>query len=389
MLHKLSRRAAKERVNASGICCVTSTPGASHGSSIRTSLIASVPPVDAPMTMTFSVEPRRGAALCGAGTCLGTAGAMRRGRAAAAARIFSVICAAYSRMPLAMPILGFGMKSTAPSSSARSVASEPRSVSVDIMMTGIGRKRMSFSRKSRPSIRGISMSSVITSGSRLRIISRATSGSGALPTTHIPGSWLMISVNRLLTRAESSTIRTRMSFMGSPEKLDVPGDRHFELTPIVAFALQDGLIARAGNLLHTHSPVPDELIDLARIGAAAIPRGNRDALRLQIVEHEGSIALSDIAEREARQNVAASEHFRLEPVAACTEFQKLIDEQLHRIAAVACGSGQNTIAVSRIGKHEVIHSTNTHPGIPDAGRYTRPEYRHENHVGAGHVVLAG
>ena len=33
-----------------------------------------------------------------------------------------------------------------------------------------------------------------------------------------------------------------MSFMGSPEKLDVPGDRHFELTPIVAFALQDGVI---------------------------------------------------------------------------------------------------------------------------------------------------
>ena len=45
--------------------------------------------------------------------------------------------------PSATPILGLATKSTAPSSSARSVTSAPRSVSVETITTGIGRRRIS------------------------------------------------------------------------------------------------------------------------------------------------------------------------------------------------------------------------------------------------------
>ncbi len=111
-------------------------------------------------------------------------------------------------MPLWIDTLGLVTKSTAPSSSARMVMSEPRSVSVDTISTGIGRSRISFSRNSSPSIFGISTSSVSTSGLVCLMRSRATRGSGATPTTSISGWLLMISFITLRISAESSTIRT-------------------------------------------------------------------------------------------------------------------------------------------------------------------------------------
>ncbi len=65
-----------------------------------------------------------------------------------------------------------------------------------------------------PSMRGISTSSVMTSGLRLRIISRAANGSLAEPMHSMSGWRLMISVSRLRTSAESSTTTTRVLVMG-------------------------------------------------------------------------------------------------------------------------------------------------------------------------------
>jgi hypothetical protein len=65
------------------------------------------------------------------------------------------------------------MKSTAPNSSARNVVWHPTSVSELTITTGIGRPRMSFSRNVSPSILGISISRVITSGFKALIFSRA------------------------------------------------------------------------------------------------------------------------------------------------------------------------------------------------------------------------
>ena len=48
-------RFANGALNAAGMCCVMTTPGESGGKPISTSLIASVPPVEAPMAMMRSV----------------------------------------------------------------------------------------------------------------------------------------------------------------------------------------------------------------------------------------------------------------------------------------------------------------------------------------------
>jgi hypothetical protein len=65
---------------------------------------------------------------------------------------------------------------------------QPRSVSEETMSTGRGCARISFSRKVSPSMRGISTSSVITSGWRRWILSHAAYGSAAEPITSIAGS---------------------------------------------------------------------------------------------------------------------------------------------------------------------------------------------------------
>jgi hypothetical protein len=87
-----------------------------------------------------------------------------------------------------MSSVGLGTKSTAPISSACIVMLAPFCVRVDTITTGIGRRRMIFSRKEMPSMFGISISRVRTSGFSSLIIVRATSGSGAAPTTSISGS---------------------------------------------------------------------------------------------------------------------------------------------------------------------------------------------------------
>ena len=97
------------------MCWVIRMPGQSGGSLIKNSLIASVPPVDAPTMISFSVDVM---VLESAGK---TASAERRGviaekslgaaalrtLALAAARILSVISSAYCCMPLGDVHLGF------------------------------------------------------------------------------------------------------------------------------------------------------------------------------------------------------------------------------------------------------------------------------------------
>ncbi|SUY92046.1 Uncharacterised protein [Comamonas terrigena] len=184
------------------------------------------------MAITFSVDRRPskeaddtgagatpGAAPLAAGAMAGrAAGTARCTWATAATRILSTIWLARSCRPLATPTRGLATKSTAPSSSARMVTSAPRSVSVEIISTGMGRRRIRRPRKSIPSMRGISTSSVITSGLSSRIISRAINGSLAVPMHSISLCRLMISASRLRTSAESSTTITRI-FLLIPSNL--------------------------------------------------------------------------------------------------------------------------------------------------------------------------
>src|SRR3990172_7394260 len=70
---------------------------------------------------------------------------------------------------------------------------------------------MSLRRKVMPSMRGISRSSVRTSGLRWTMRSRATKGSGAAPTTSISGSFASSREKIWRPPAESSTTRTRVT----------------------------------------------------------------------------------------------------------------------------------------------------------------------------------
>ncbi len=171
----VSSRCANERVKVSGMCCTMTMPGVSAGSGTRNSRSASVPPVEAPTAMTLCVLLRsaRGALTGGRGAAPAAGAASGRTRAAAATFTLWMISAASSTVPAATSTLGLLTKSMAPSSSARRVVSQPRSVSDETISTGIGWKRISFSRNESPSMRGISTSRVRTSGCRARIWSRA------------------------------------------------------------------------------------------------------------------------------------------------------------------------------------------------------------------------
>ena len=84
--------------------------------------------------------------------------------------------------------LGLTTQSTAPSASAAMVVSVPRAVIEETMTTGIGLRRITFSRNEMPSISGISTSRVMTSGLSILMSSRACSAEFAVPTTSISGS---------------------------------------------------------------------------------------------------------------------------------------------------------------------------------------------------------
>ncbi len=154
-----------------GMCCTTTMPGTVAGRRPSTCLMASVPPVLAPMATILwvrSTEVMGAATMAEAVSPAGRA----RGRALAAARIFSASCSAIS--PTLKEPPGLDSTSTAPASMASRARRPPFWVREERMITGMGRCCISLRRKVRPSMRGISMSRVMTSGSSWTILSRAT-----------------------------------------------------------------------------------------------------------------------------------------------------------------------------------------------------------------------
>ncbi len=130
----------------------------------------------------------------------------------AATRILSATSSAQWSISLFCLISGLAIKSTAPSSSEVRVASDPLAVSEETITTGIGRRRIRRERNSSPFIRGISISSVSTSGLNFLMSSRAVIGSAAVATISISCCWLTTAVIMLRIRAESSTHSTRILF---------------------------------------------------------------------------------------------------------------------------------------------------------------------------------
>jgi len=168
-----SRRLENAAVKFSGMCCTMATPGQSLGRASRNTRRASVPPVEAPTRTTFSVVPNMalpvGPGRTASAESLGCtwicgAGMRMRILALAAPLTASQMRMRDSSRNCLAPSLGLVMMSTAPYSRARSMVSDPASVRVEQIMTGRGCWAMIFLRKVNPSMRGISMSSVMTSG---------------------------------------------------------------------------------------------------------------------------------------------------------------------------------------------------------------------------------
>ncbi len=121
------------------------------------------------------------------------------------------------------PAFGLVTNPTAPAAIACIVVSQPRSVKVEHITTGVGRSAMTLRRKLMPSMRGISTSSTITSGHRAAMRVQANSGSAALPITSMPEA-ASISVRCLRTTAESSitnavTVMSGFYLRGWPRRM--------------------------------------------------------------------------------------------------------------------------------------------------------------------------
>ena len=80
------------------------------------------------------------------------------------------------------------MTSLAPYSKAFMAASVPLVVRDEMTTTGMGLCAMILRKKVSPSMRGISMSNVMTSGTSFMIFLTAIMGSAAVPMTSISGS---------------------------------------------------------------------------------------------------------------------------------------------------------------------------------------------------------
>src|SRR5512142_1569949 len=81
-------------------------------------------------------------------------------------------------------------------------------------MTGVGCRAMSRRKNEKPSIFGISRSSVMTSGCSWNAIFNPSSPSPARPTTWKPGTPSSMAVMVWRLNAESSTTRMRMGLAG-------------------------------------------------------------------------------------------------------------------------------------------------------------------------------
>ena len=170
-------------------------------------------------------------------------------------------------------IRGLRMTSTAPASSASSSVSEPVSSSVEHRTVGMGRWAMILRRKVMPSMRGISTSRTMTSGTSSLMRCAAMNGSPAVAMTSMSGAASMIEHSVWRTEAELSTTRTRIfavrgvhavlssratkdgrshlphrAQLGAGERFRMPEDQEAAFAQVIAEALQHGVLRRLGEI---------------------------------------------------------------------------------------------------------------------------------------------
>src|ERR1700733_508493 len=397
-------RSANGPLKAFGMCWVMTIPGMSDGRPMSTCLMASVPPVDAPMAMMRSVVAKCVGALRFGSTAsaswLSTTasdGTSSNGRTWACAAIFTLemISREDSLMPWMTSTVGLATKSTAPKLSASSATVAPFCVREEHITTGMGRSRMRLRKNARPSMRGISTSSVSTSGLSNLIFSRATYGSGAVPMTSMSGSEFRISVSSWRMTAESSTTRTRifLSIVGALlEEFHGPGLDLSVRRRELPLALEHRTVEGRGQALHPHLAGCGAVVDLARETVAEILRTDEKAFGLQVFPDKLCIAPADV-ERHV-EHLAAADHFELQIRPLAAQGHDVVDQPLHGDIAVA---RRGTDQVFRPGtgaarsverQHEVIHPADAQFAFAHTGRHAGAEHGKDGFVVTRDVVVA-
>src|SRR5689334_6420666 len=211
MAHDSSSLRENMSVNPSGICWTTTMlPGKSPGNCCNRYCSAFGPPVEIPIAMILLGSRRgRNAILFGLGRSSTTGAVVFRSLLLAATLILLIRSRAISSMCAEAASRGLATKSNAPRASALKVALAPSVVSALTTITGTRNRRVIWRSVSRPSMRGISRSSVTTSGRRSSIFFSPNAPSIAVPTTSISLSRARICGINLRISAESSTTRTR------------------------------------------------------------------------------------------------------------------------------------------------------------------------------------
>src|SRR3954471_11080037 len=372
-----------------GMCWVTTIAGASEGNAISSSCSASTPPVEAPTAMIFSdvLYDAPGLRI----GCTLVPESVRTSRTAAALTL-AVISQRSAGSPSTRPTTGLATKSIAPISNARRAISAPFCVSDDIITTGIGRNAMIFSRNASPSMRGISISSVSTSGLSVLIMSRATNGFGAAPTTSIEGSLASISDRSCRTKAESSTTSTRILLITASKQFDGAGHRlGLNLRLVRSLVAHENLSLGRLQLQQHHPAGGREIVNPARQVPAQMMGRDRQLLRAQIVLDEVRVAVTDIG--IPVQHIAAAEHLDFETLTQAAMRKDVVDQALHGDVAVAHAVGHRVPAAAgaaRFRQHEMVHAPDARKGIADAGRDAGAEDRHQHLLRLiRYIVIAG
>src|SRR3984893_6262308 len=211
-------------VKDAGMCCTRKTAaGKSRVNPGARRITVAGPPVEAPSTttgkrwsagMTGAVRTG-GVGFAGAAlpfvpcTVSASLDAVRTTRTFAAMRTLRSRSSLTLCMSRSMPLEGFATNSMAPSSSAFSVLAAPSLDSELTITIGFGFVVMICAVACKPSMCGILMSMVMTSGLRDSAMAPASRPSLAWPATWSWSSALKIVSRTLRMKAESSTIRTR------------------------------------------------------------------------------------------------------------------------------------------------------------------------------------
>ncbi len=193
------------------MCCTIKIGGVLALSCDRISKMTSVPPADEPITIKLLHTLFCGIFFDKLSAFLTNVFFLYRNLVMcdrAAAVIADTSFSFHSSMSRVEPTIGFSITSIAPYLYADNAISLSFLVILDITTTGKGCCFIIFLRNVIPSMRGIWMSRVITSGFSVFILVTATYGSEAVAITSIFSCDEIIAINVCLIRAESSTTST-------------------------------------------------------------------------------------------------------------------------------------------------------------------------------------